>query len=112
MSNLKRIYIAHPYGGKAENRERVEKIIDKLIDKYGTDKVFISPLHALGYLYHKVDYVQGIRMCLALLEMCDELWLCPGWEDSRGCNIEYGFAKGMGIPVYFLKVTEGMEVVI
>lgn len=109
---LKRIYVAHPYGGKPENNANAEKIINKLVDRYGSDIVFVSPLHALGHMYNKVDYLKGIEMCLALLETCHELWLCPGWEDSRGCNIEYGFAKGRGIPIYFVRATQDMEVIV
>ena len=30
------------------------------------------------------------------------LWLAGEWRDSRGCNMEYGFAKAKGIPIKFI----------
>jgi hypothetical protein len=31
-----------------------------------------------------------------------ELWIAGEWRESRGCNMEYGFAKAKGIPVEFV----------
>jgi|LSQX01.2.fsa_nt_gb hypothetical protein len=61
-----------------------------------------SPLHATGFLYNDVDYIDGMEHCFEALSRCDELWLCGNWRDSRGCNMEYAFAKGKGIPIKFI----------
>ena len=98
---LKLIYIAHPFGDQQENVEKVEKIIKGLIHKH-PDCTFYSPLHATGFLYNDVDYIDGMEHCFEALSRCDELWLCEGWQDSRGCNMEYAFAKGKGIPIKFI----------
>jgi len=95
---MKLIYVAHPFSGKAENVEKAERILRQLMREY-PDYVFYSPLHATGYYYHDVPYDKGMEHCLEMLRRCDELWLCEGWEDSRGCSIEYSFAKGMGMPI-------------
>lgn len=98
---MKRVYVAHPYLGDPENKARVEGIIIGLMQVH-KDVLFISPIHALGFLYKVLTYEEGMAFCFELLSMCDELWLCPGWESSRGCRMEYEFAKQRGIPVKFL----------
>jgi len=35
--------------------------------------------------------------------MSDELWLCKGWEDSKGCNLEKVYAEMvLKIPVKYV----------
>jgi hypothetical protein len=102
---MKLIYLAHPFSGKQENVEKAERILRRLMREY-PDYVFYSPLHATGYYYHDVPYDVGMEHCLEILRRCDELWLCEGWENSRGCGIEYSYARGTGIPIR--EVTKGV----
>lgn len=100
---MKRVYIAHPYLGSAENKAKVEGIIIGLMQAY-KDILFISPIHALGFLYKVLTYEEGMELCYALLETCDELWLCPGWEESRGCRLEKEYAEQHGIPIVYITI--------
>jgi hypothetical protein len=98
---LRLIYLAHPFGGDPANIVKVEKIITQLINKH-PDCTFYSPLHATGFLYDNLDYLDGMEHCFEVLSRCDELWLCGKWRESRGCNMEYAFAKAKGIPIKFI----------
>ena len=98
---MKLIYIAHPFGGEQENVEKVQEIITGLIWQM-PDHTFYSPLHATGFLCDSLDYLDGMEHCFEVLGRCDELWLCGDWKESRGCNMEYAFAKGKGIPIKFV----------
>jgi hypothetical protein len=92
------VYVAHPFGGKEENVDKAQAIILDLIHKF-PDYTFYSPLHATGFFYNEVSYLDGMEHCFEMLGRCDALWLCEGWQDSRGCNMEYAYAKGKGIPI-------------
>lgn len=98
---MKLIYLAHPYGGDPANVEKVEQIIKKLLHRFPA-LTFYSPLHALGFVYSQLTYMDGMEHCFEALSRCDELWLCAGWEHSRGCNMEYAYAKGKGMPIKFI----------
>lgn len=98
---MKLIYIAHPFGGDPENVTKVEAIILDFVLKM-PDHTFYSPLHATGFLYTELDYLAGMEHCFEMLSRCDELWLCEGWENSRGCILERAFALGKGIPIKFI----------
>lgn len=98
IDKLNLIYIAHPFGGKQENVDKVQAVILRLIKQY-PECTFYSPLHATGFFYHEMDYLTGMNHCFEILSHCDALWLCEGWEESRGCNMEYAYALGKGIYV-------------
>jgi hypothetical protein len=94
-------YVAHPYSGKAENKDKVEAIIRK---KRETDPngIYISPIHPFGGYYDEVEYLKGLDNCLALLQRCDCILMCPGWELSAGCRAEKLHAEKYGIPVWYI----------
>lgn len=98
----KLVYISHVYGGKKENKEHAEDIIIKLIKEY-PDITFVSPIHALGFTYDLLTYEDGMRHCLALLDMCDEMWTIQGHDKSRGVQMEIDYCKAHRIPLKTMK---------
>jgi hypothetical protein len=106
-SEKRRVYVSGKYGGKQENKDIIEQKIKELIaydKRMGIENVvYISPVHCFGFLYDEVSYEKGIEMCLELLKTCDEIIFLDSWQDSRGANIEYGFAEAMKIPMYYAK---------
>lgn len=87
------IYISHPYGGKPENMDKISEIITKLQKTYPT-YLFISPVHAFGYLYSEVDYQKGLNMTLFLLDqLADEMWIFGNYKNSKGCMAEIEYCK-------------------
>jgi hypothetical protein len=99
-----KVYVAHPYDGKEENKLSVEKVILELMPR--TPRVlYISPIHALGYLYEALS-CDGMERCIALLRDCDMILLCEGWEDSKECKAAYTYALGMNIPIIYYNEDE------
>lgn len=123
------LYIAHPYEGKKENAEAVQKIVEALAEwehpllaeKRPEDTVHIyaageilemqaldvaqavpvSPIHQFGFMYDSVPYAVGLQKCLALLNACDVLLLCGDWRNSKGCMAEFAYAMAKGKPILF-----------
>ncbi len=95
---MKKVYVAHRYEGKEENKQRVEQIIKQLV-KDNPDTLYISPIHCTGFYYHDIPYEDGMEYCFELLQMCEELLLTDDWENSRGCKLEKQFAEEKGIPI-------------
>lgn len=103
---MKKIYVAHPYGGLEENEVNVEKVMKYISKKINTeikeDSMLISPIHLFGHLYKEIPYKIGIDMCLNVLGGCDEIWIPDDFgyfQNSKGCLIEYGYAQGKGIKI-------------
>lgn len=91
------VYISHPYGGKESNRKAVEAIAARLAKK-DTANVYVSPIHAFGFLYDEVDYLDGLGMCIELLSRCDRMLVYGDWEHSTGCLAEIDYCRAHGIP--------------
>lgn len=97
----KLVYVAHPYSGKKENKDRVDELMkDFLIND--AEHTYVSPIHNFGMSYFEKDYARGLEICLHLLENCDALVLCGDWQNSKGCIGEWAFAKAKGIKIYEL----------
>lgn len=92
------VYLAHPYGGDEANVEDAKQIVCRLVKKF-PGIVFLSPLQATGFYYNDIPYLDGMNHCLELLSRCDELWLCKGWQDSKGCCMEYAAALTRHMPI-------------
>lgn len=98
----KLIYLSHNYGGKESNKRHIETVIKTLVKRY-PDCTFLSPVHALGFLYDYISYDNGMRHCLALLDMCDECWFIDGYNDSKGCKIEQSYCADHRIPTVIIQ---------
>ena len=90
-------YMAHPYGGKAENIEKACDMVEKLADLHPRMAV-INPLDNFRY----VAYF-GERDILArekqVLERCDVLIMTGDWRTSPGCMGYASFAYAHNIPI-------------
>lgn len=100
--NRRIVYISHPYSGNDGNKEKVANIIRGLQKEFPKD-IFISPIHAFGFLYKEVDYDIGLEMCLALMEICTEVRVFGNYWESVGCMAEIKRAKELGIDTYIYK---------
>ena len=103
MNDIKKIiYLSHNYGGKESNKKHIEAVIKSLVKRY-PDYTFLSPVHALGFLYDYISYENGMRHCLALLDMCDECWFIDGYNNSKGVTIEHEYCKEHRIPTVLIR---------
>ena len=98
---MEKVYVAHPYGGEEENKQKVEEIIKQLIQN-NPDTLYVSPIHCTGFYYHDVTYEKGMEYCFKLLDMCDTLLLCGNWKHSTGCCMEYGYAVARNKDIAYL----------
>lgn len=90
-------YMAHPYGGKAENIEKACNMAEKLAGRHPRMSI-INPLDNFRHL----EYF-GERDILArekqVLERCDVLIMTGDWKKSPGCMGEFSFAYNHDIPI-------------
>lgn len=97
---MKKIYIAHPYNNNPENKDLAEKYIREFVNE-NSKVLYLSPIHATGYMYEWYQYEEGIKLCFELLKLCDEIYICGDWQSSRGCRLEYEYALENNIPITF-----------
>lgn len=102
------IMISMPMGNNSNWRERYNEVKEKL-ESQGYE---VSPLtYKEMFGKRSPDFVEGLecqhtpllymahsfyRMC-----MCDTIYFCKGWEEARGCRLEYQAAKDYGLKIMF-----------
>lgn len=100
------VYLAHPFGGNEGNREdaiRIERGLNILKD---AEYVIVNPLTDEGVakvaleVGYKEDMIRAY--CGGVLQVCNLVIFCPGWEHSTGCLYEHKVAKKHGIPRIYL----------
>ena len=107
----KLVYVAHPYDGKKSNKEKIDKIMQELVMVDITHD-YVSPIHNYRFMYLTGDQYQfGLGICLGLLNHCDVLVLCDGWETSQGCKGEYESAKKHGIATFVLSEWKAVNMI-
>ena len=59
----------------------------------------INPAKVNAQLPEDTSYEEYMKMSFCMLDICDGVYFINGWEDSKGCLMEYGFSikKGIGI---------------
>lgn len=87
----KRAYLSGPITGKENYKEAFRRAQSALLEK---GYAVINPAELDGVLNDCFTYEEIMDVCLDLLRQCDYIVQLPGWQESRGCNIEWGYAKG------------------
>lgn len=93
------IYCSHEFEGNLRNRKKIgDKVKD--LQLYDAENTYISPIHCFGFMYHDMSYDDRMRLCLDLLDVCDEMWVLSA--PSKGVKLEMDYAKEHGIPIVIM----------
>ena len=98
-------YVAHRYGGNAENITRAAKITSDL-QKKDLQNAYICPLLAFSHLgYKEIGWDEEMALCIDLLSVCDALLIAS--DVSDGIQMEIDFARLVGMEVIYLEEEYG-----
>lgn len=101
---MKTIFVSQPIKGRPYEevlRVRQEasfKLIECFPDE--TIKIIDSFIPAM-YFNENNNPIVGLGTCISLMGDADYVYMCKGWEESRGCSIERRVAITYGIPVIY-----------
>ena len=101
VNSMKKIvYIAGPITGidnyKTNFNNAVLKL--KMIDN---NIEVINP--ALIELHESATREDYMKVCYAMLDMANNIYMLPGWEKSKGAKLEYEYALKNGIQIFNAK---------
>ncbi|WP_455500931.1 DUF4406 domain-containing protein [Gemmiger sp.] len=88
---MSRIYLSGPITKDPLYETKFNTAREKL-EAMGYDVV--NPAELTKVIGSSFTYDEIMMIDLDILHKCDALVQLPGWEESRGANIEYGFALG------------------
>jgi hypothetical protein len=105
---MKRIYIAGPIsGGTLETLANIRaglKAAAKAI-KQGFAPFIPHLDFQLNLVADEADVLTKEEFqanSMAFVDVCEEMWILPGWENSGGTKREMERAKDLGIPIKFI----------
>lgn len=84
-----RLYISGPITG-VKNYKRIFQGAKDALTAKGYDVV--NPAELTEVIGDSFTYDEILAIDLDLLARCDAVVQLPGWENSRGANVEYGYA--------------------
>ena len=110
----KNIFISQPMTGKSEEEILAtrQKEIEKIHQSFDADGVEIRIIasyiddatrkHGKERVSDDIKWdIFWLSQSLERLAMADTIWLCEGWEYSKGCNIELECAIQYGLVVVY-----------
>lgn len=92
-----RVYISGPITGTKNYAIRFAEAEARL-EKMGFS-VF-NPARVNAELPENLEHEEYMEMSMAMLGMCDGIYMLNGWRDSRGACREYGYAMGKGLKIW------------
>lgn len=89
-----RIYISGAITGTSGYLYRFAEV-----EKMFTNKGFtvINPAKVCSKLPNSLSHEEYMHICLPMLDLCDLIYMIPGWEESKGARRELGYAIRRGI---------------
>lgn len=97
---MSRIYIAGPITGIDDHYERFKAAEMRLTASgYKT----INPSKLAAVMPSDASHREYMKVCIALLGLCDEIYMLKGWENSKGATEEHEYAINNNIKILFQK---------
>lgn len=99
---MKKVYVSHPFTG-----DEAENILDAqatcaVLKQEHPDWCLVNPLDAFCWADRaNLTYDGILEMCIDLMLMCDAVYMCRGWGDSKGCRAEQDRAQLQGMEVLY-----------
>lgn len=95
---MKRIYISGAISGTTDAEMRFGDAEEYLHIIY-PEAELINPERIgreAGYTSPGLKHSEYMEISKALLDLCDAIFMIPGWQQSRGAQWENGYAHGCG----------------
>ena len=101
----KRVYISGQISGKEDYMIHFSNAKRYLLST-GVFTGVVNPAE-VGYVL-PMDFVheEYMTVSLAILSMCDAIYMLDGWQNSEGAKEEYAMAKAKGIDIIYENDTD------
>lgn len=113
-----RIYLSGPVTGQEETARRRfnEALLGAVRMAWKTGETFestetINPYEVnlgmtSGLNRESVTHAEYMTVSIALLSICDAIYMMQGWQQSEGCKQEYKYASEHGYKIFYQEANE------
>lgn len=93
-----KIYLSGPVTGTEDAKERFANAEKALL---ASGHEVINPLSICECMPESTTWAEYMDITLAAMKRADAVYMMKGWERSHGATIEYHYAVGAGMTVYY-----------
>lgn len=93
-----KIYISGPITGTTDYMERFARMQEAL---EGMGHTVINPAKVNAELPEGTTHEQYMTMCRPMIDMCEVVLMMEGWQQSKGCRMEFDYATKKRITITF-----------
>lgn len=101
-----RVYISGAITGQEDTaRERFHDAEEEVKRIFGRDVEYINPYEVVEVAAVNAEtltHSDCMGIAIGLMFACDTIYMMPGWEKSRGCQLEREYAE-----IHKMKIIEG-----
>ena len=104
---MKIIYISLPISGNEDTYEqRLDEAVEYVKEKYPKYDRIITPKYVADGLNERLEpiiptYKDYLYEDIGVIKVCDAIFMCNGYYNSRGCLSELAFADAIGLTILF-----------
>lgn len=104
---MKSIYISLPISGHEDTYEqRLDEAVEYVKEMYPEYDRVITPKEVakeLQDLYSPItpEYKEYLTWDIGVIKICDAIFMCRDWCYSGGCNVEWAFARAIGLTILY-----------
>ena len=91
-----KIFISGPMSGRPDDNAPAFFGMEHMLKEMGHD-VYNPAWNEYGPSWRRADY---LALDISALSRCDAMVQLDGWENSKGAQAEYAFAKAAGIDIF------------
>lgn len=88
-----KVYISGQITNKPDYKKHFD-MVQKYLEEQG--HAVMNP----ACLLNGFEYDEYMHVCYAMLDVCDAIYMLEGWGESKGANLEYGYAAKNNKLVY------------
>lgn len=105
---MKKIYISLPITGNEDTyKQRLDAAVEYVKENFTEYEVIITPEDVAKHLedmYFPLvpEYKDYLASDIIKLTVCDAIFMCRGWNESKGCLAEHAFAEAIGLEILYL----------
>lgn len=98
-----RVYISGKISGMDEmqSKAKFRKAENELWFKHRVHPCMTFNPWVLDYILKDAEYEEFMRVDLAVLSICDAIYMLNNWEDSAGAKRELAEAQRLGLDIYY-----------
>lgn len=101
-----RIYLSGPITGQEETAERRFRDAVNRAARPAWKAELINPYEVLREMTRQMDreavtHAEYMTVSIALLSLCDTIYMMSGWRQSEGCKQEHQYATEHGYMIFY-----------